>query len=124
MNITPSSDRLAGLTDPSASSADQALQSTQHRANEALDKLSHGAQQLQERGVPALQRASDQAHALAQRGVDAAREGSTHLRQRATQLSDGTVEYIQKEPLKSVLIAAAAGAALVALLNLLRRPGA
>jgi ElaB/YqjD/DUF883 family membrane-anchored ribosome-binding protein len=71
--------------------------------------------------TPLIDRAAAQADALAQRGLEAVRDGSQRLRDTARQASDGTVHYIQAEPLKSVLIAAATGAALMALISLVSR---
>jgi ElaB/YqjD/DUF883 family membrane-anchored ribosome-binding protein len=65
---------------------------------------------------------ADQAIALARRGVDAVRGSSQQLRERARRASDSTVGYIKDEPVKSVLIAAVAGATLCALASLLMRP--
>ena len=70
---------------------------------------------------PMLKQAGEQASRLAQRGLDAIHDGSQNLRHRAQQVSDGTSGYIQAEPLKAMLIAAAAGAALMGLLSLLAR---
>jgi ElaB/YqjD/DUF883 family membrane-anchored ribosome-binding protein len=64
-----------------------------------------------------LNRATEQASAMAQRGVDAVRDGSQQLRERAHWASDGTLNYIKDEPVKSMLFAAAAGAALMVLLR-------
>jgi ElaB/YqjD/DUF883 family membrane-anchored ribosome-binding protein len=62
-------------------------------------------------------------HALgvAQRSVAAVRDSTQHLLDRAHQASDTTVTYIKGEPVKAMLIAAAAGAALMALAGLLTR---
>ena len=77
---------------------------------------------------PLIDRAAAQADALAQRGLEAVRDGSQRLRESGQRLrdsarhaSEGTVQYIQAEPLKSVLIAAATGAALMALVSLVSR---
>ena len=70
---------------------------------------------------PLLERAGEQASALAQHGVDAVRHRSLQVRDRALRASDGTLNYIKDEPVKAVLIAAAAGAALMALVGLLRK---
>jgi ElaB/YqjD/DUF883 family membrane-anchored ribosome-binding protein len=70
---------------------------------------------------PMIDRAAAQADALAARGLEAVRDGSQRLRESARHASEGTVHYIQAEPLKSVLIAAATGAALMALVSLLSR---
>lgn len=61
--------------------------------------------------------------AMAHRGVDSVRDTSHLLRVKAEHASDSTVNYVKDEPIKSVLIAAAVAAtlvALVALVNLAR----
>jgi ElaB/YqjD/DUF883 family membrane-anchored ribosome-binding protein len=54
--------------------------------------------------------------------MDTVRDRSLQLRDQAQRASDGTVSYIRDEPVKAVLIAAAAGAIVVALMGLLRKP--
>ena len=71
--------------------------------------------------LPPLQRAADQAADLARRGVDAVNEGAQAVRRQAAHASDSTRHYIRDEPMKAVLIAAATGAALMALVSLLTR---
>ena len=53
--------------------------------------------------------------------MDAVRDTSQQVRERAVRVSDGTVGYIRDEPVKSVLIAAATGAVLMALVGLMGR---
>ncbi len=110
-----------GLADQAAKSADQAIRSTQRVANEALDGLAGSVQDLRQQAAPLLNRVSEQAGAMAQRGVDAVRDGSAQLREKALQAQDTTVSYIKDEPVKAMLIAAAAGAALMAMLSLMTR---
>jgi ElaB/YqjD/DUF883 family membrane-anchored ribosome-binding protein len=74
------------LIDQAADSAGSAVQGTQRMASQAVDGVSRS-----------LQAASKQ------------------VLDRAGQASDKTVAYIRDEPVKSMLIAAATGAALVAL---------
>jgi ElaB/YqjD/DUF883 family membrane-anchored ribosome-binding protein len=107
------------LADQAALSADHAIRSTQRVANEALDGLAGSVQSLRQQAAPMLDRATEQASAIAQRGVDVVRDSSQQLRERAHRASDSTLHYIQDEPVKSVLIAAAAGAAMMALFGLL-----
>ena len=109
------------LADQAAHSADNAIRSTQSAANNALDGLAVKVQDVRNQAAPLLNRASDQASALARRGVDAVRDTSQQLRDKALRASDTTVQYIKDEPVKSVLIAAATGAALMALVSLLAR---
>jgi len=102
------------VVDQAAQSADQAIKSTQRVAKEALESLSGGVEDVRLQAAPLLNRATEQASALAQRGVDAVRERAMHA-------SDSTVNYIKDEPVKAILIAAAVGAALMALVSLMGR---
>ena len=110
-----------GLVDQAAASADHAIKSTQRVANETLDSLAGSVQDLRSQAAPMLNRTGDQIGALAQRGVDAVRDSSQHLRERALRASDSAVGYVKDEPVKAMLIAAATGAALMALLGLMAR---
>jgi ElaB/YqjD/DUF883 family membrane-anchored ribosome-binding protein len=118
---TSTPDPTNRLVDQAALSADNAIKSTQRVANEALDSLAGGVEGLRHQAAPVLNRVGEQASTLAYRGVDAVREGSQKLRDRAVQASDNTVAYIKDEPVKSMLIAAATGAALMALVSLIGR---
>ena len=71
--------------------------------------------------APLLNRAGQQISSLAHDGMDAVRDGSRHLRDSAQQASKYTVGYIRQEPVKSMLMAAATGAALMALVSLVTR---
>ena len=114
-------------TDTLRPAADQALQAAvqgiERSAQGALDGLAGGVKQMQDLATPAIHRVSDQAQALAQRGLDAVHDGSQQLRDKARQWSGSASGYVQQDPLKAVLIAAATGAALMALLSLMHRPG-
>lgn len=78
------------------------------QTNSVIDQTSH---------------AIDQAGDLTKRGVQAVREGGQQLREKAQSMGETTVDYIQQEPVKAMLIAAATGAALMAMLNLINRSG-
>jgi ElaB/YqjD/DUF883 family membrane-anchored ribosome-binding protein len=105
------------LADQAAHSADQVVRSTQRVANQALDGLAGSVRDLRQQAAPLLNRATEQASVLAQRGVDAVRAGSRHVRNQSLRASDSTLHYVREEPVKSMLIAAAVGAALMALLS-------
>ena len=113
---TQHSDNLA---DRAASSADHAIRSTQYAVNGALNNLAANVEDQRHQTAPLLDRASGQASALAHRGADSLRHTSQYLRDSARQSSDNTKSYIRDEPVKAVLIAAATGAVLAALVNLL-----
>jgi ElaB/YqjD/DUF883 family membrane-anchored ribosome-binding protein len=109
------------LADQAAQSADNAIRSTQQIANAALDQLANGVEDLHHRAAPLLNRATEQASAAAHRSMDAVRDSSHELRAKAQEAADTTVAYIKDEPVKAMLIAAATGAALMALVGLLGR---
>ncbi len=85
-------DMSNSFIDQAAHSADDAIHSTQRLANQAVNGVSHSLQ-------------------TARRQVMAG----------ANQATDKTITYIRDEPVKSMLIAAAAGAALVAMTRLVGR---
>jgi ElaB/YqjD/DUF883 family membrane-anchored ribosome-binding protein len=88
-------DEASNLAHEAALSTEQAIRSTQHLAQQGLDGLGSARAQT----GAALQQL---------------REKSLHARQ-------ATAEYIQHEPIKSALIAAAVGAGLMGLLALFSR---
>jgi ElaB/YqjD/DUF883 family membrane-anchored ribosome-binding protein len=109
------------LTDRAASKADEAIDSSKRAAQDALNSVQDGVDQLREAIPSAFTRAAAQVEALTRQGVERARQASAEVRGQVHQASDRTVQYIKDEPLKSVLVAAAAGAALVGLLSLFSR---
>lgn len=87
------------LSEQAAQASSNALDSTQRAANHALDSMGHALDQ----------------------GVERVREASHQVRNSAARVSECTTNYIRQDPVKSVLIAAATGAALMALVSLLTR---
>lgn len=110
----------SNLIDQASESADQAIKATQQAANEALQSISQSLQDLSHQATPLLERAANQVSSLTHHGLDSLRESSHQLRVKAEHAQENTVDYIKHEPMKSVLIAAATGAALMALISLVR----
>jgi ElaB/YqjD/DUF883 family membrane-anchored ribosome-binding protein len=98
-----------------ATKAHGAIDTTRRHANGALDSADASVDQMREAAPSAFSRAAAQMEALTRRGVDRARETSNQVRDQAHRASDRAVGYIQHEPVKSVLIAVAAGAAVAML---------
>ena len=70
------------------------------------------------------QTAADAANAFLKSSADSVVQTTHHLRDSAQQATNKTTHYIREEPIKSVLIAAATGAVLMALVGLVSRsPG-
>jgi ElaB/YqjD/DUF883 family membrane-anchored ribosome-binding protein len=118
MSLLASPDKSNHLIEQASHAADQAIRATQQAATGAVDGAAGSLQDLRHQGVPMLERASDQASAMAHRGIDSLRETSHQLRLKAEHASDSAVGYIKEEPVKAMLIAAATGAALMALISL------
>lgn len=91
------------LIDQVAQSANSAIHTTQRVVNETMDGL------------------GDQTSALVHHGMDSVRNTSRQIRKGAHHASDKTVAYIREEPVKSMLIAAATGAVLMALARAISR---
>ena len=101
------------VIDRVAQRSDAAIQAGADAAHDALQGLSQSARQWQ----------ADAGH-LSQRGLEALRDSTRQVRERAHQAGERTVGYVHDEPVKALLIAAAAGAALMAVLGMMgRRPG-
>jgi ElaB/YqjD/DUF883 family membrane-anchored ribosome-binding protein len=119
---TPPGAPSASVIDQTTESADHAIQAAQRVAADALDSLANALQALRAQAEPLLDGVADETSAVVHRGMNALHDRSRHLRASARQASDSTVGYIQHEPVKSMLIAAATGAALMGLVSLMRNP--
>lgn len=83
----------------------------------ALAKLADGAA-----GVPlAMERAAERASDVARLGTQKLQEGTQQVKAQLNHVTDSAIAYVKDEPVRSLLIAAAAGAALMALAGLLGR---
>lgn len=76
---------------------------------------------LHSQAEPLIGALADQAETAARSGADFVRETSAQVLERANQATDATVGYIRQEPVKAMLMAAATGAGLTALLSLMSR---
>ena len=109
------------LIDDVTRSAEIAIDQIDHAAQETHDQLAEKAHQAVNAAKPVMERLAKDAESIARRGVATARDTSRQLRERAARASGSTVRYIQDEPVKAMLIAAAAGATLVTVIGLLNR---
>jgi ElaB/YqjD/DUF883 family membrane-anchored ribosome-binding protein len=94
------------------------IRETRGATDHALDALSGGMESMAHRAPEMGRRLGAQVESLAQRGIDQVRDTSAQVRDRVTVAGERTVSRIQDEPIKAVLIAAAAGAAFTVLLGL------
>ncbi len=112
---------VAGYADQAVQKADSAIQSTKNMATEALDSLSDKVHDVRNQAGPTINRLATQAEDAARRGMAAVKESTQQLREKASHATDTTAAYIKDDPIKAMLIAAATGAALMALVSLMGR---
>ena len=93
--------------------------STLETPERLAERASNAMNAVRDRVVPTASRLASQAEDLAQRSADALLDRGYQLRNRAVDFGDRSVRYVKDEPIKSVLIAAAVGGALIAVLALL-----
>lgn len=120
-SLTATEDSVDQAADNAANKATGMIQSTKRVANVALDSLQTGVEGLRQAVPSAFSHAAAQVEDLTRRGIERARATSAQVRERVTETGERTVSYIKDEPVKSVLIAAAAGAAMAALIGWLAR---
>lgn len=111
---TPSTKSLRSSTtdfaDEARVSAESALESTRQLASQVLERASEKVRDMR-----------SGASTLATRGVDAASEAAALAQKQLSRYADVTGRYVSQQPVKSVLIAVAAGAAIAALVVAARR---
>jgi ElaB/YqjD/DUF883 family membrane-anchored ribosome-binding protein len=119
-------DSFKTLGDDAAAVGHAVSQSTEHAmraAQEGMERMSDGLNAARNQSGTALRQLAHQTEALANDGMEAVREGAHQLKEKSAHLRDATTTYIQHEPMKSVLIAAAVGATLMGLVALFSRSG-
>lgn len=113
----------ASLGQAVAQSAENAVHSTQRALHNGVEHFTGTLDQGRSQTSAALDRFAHDSSQMAQHGMDAVREGAQQLRNRSAQARESTAHYIQHDPIKSVLIAAALGATIMGLITLVGRSG-
>lgn len=111
------------LSNDAAQVARSVAQSTERAAHQGMDRMSDTLDDARTQTGAALKQFAHDTESLAHRGMDAVRDSAGQLRDKSLHAKDATANYIQHEPIKSVLIAAAVGAALMGLVALLSKHG-
>jgi ElaB/YqjD/DUF883 family membrane-anchored ribosome-binding protein len=97
--------------------ADKAISSTRQFANDALDKAENKVRELRGSVDPMVDMLASKAQKLARQSLDMASEAKDRAEQSFRRAAGVTTKYVSEQPLRSVLIAAAAGAAVALLIN-------
>ncbi len=89
-------------------------------ARSALSSASDKVENFQNGVKPAIERFASRSAEIAKSGLDATREAGSRAKATASRYASACENYVTEQPMKSVAIAAAAGATLAALLILAR----
>lgn len=108
-------------SDKVASKAESTMESARSLANEALDKAEVKVRTLREDIKPAIDAISSRVHDMAEQGRAAYAGKSAQAREKFNSVASKTSAYVSEQPIKSIAIAAAAGAVLATLLGRRRR---
>lgn len=105
-------------TDRTATAAEGAIQSARSLANGALDRAEASVRSVHEAAPTKLSRAAAQVDEFAQRGMEKAKAAGVYCKDQANLYSEKAADTVRAQPLKSVMIAAATGAAVATLVTL------
>jgi ElaB/YqjD/DUF883 family membrane-anchored ribosome-binding protein len=111
------------LTHEAVQAAEHSMRSMQRTTQQGLDRMADELDDARAQTNSAIKQLTREAESLRHRGMDAVRDGSHQLREKSVHMRDATTTYIQHEPVKSMLMAAAVGAALMGLVALFSRGG-
>ncbi|MBT9474808.1 hypothetical protein [Polaromonas sp.] len=96
--------------------AGKAVSSSRSYANEALDKAEHTVRELRGNIDPVVDMLASKAQKLARHSLDLATEAKDRAEHSLKRAANVTTRYVADQPLRSVLIAAAVGAAVALLI--------
>ncbi len=118
MNTTKTPSQLA---DDVRQTAQDAAETTRAYAQNAVNAAGEKVRELRRDAEPGVEQLAARVQQAVQRGLDAASTTSARAHRRIEQAADVTGRYISDQPVRSVLLAAAAGAAITALIVLASR---
>ena len=110
-----------GVVDEAADKAQDALDSTRRALRQGLEGTSTTVDHVRDTLKTAAADASTRLGVAADRGKDMLNDAKTRATDAARQAQDAAVGYARDEPVKALLMAAAAGAALIGLVTLMLR---
>ena len=104
-------------SDEALQSAGKFVDTTREQANSALDKAESKVRELRGSIDPMVEMLASKAQNLARQSLDMASEAKERAEKSLRQAADATTRYVSEQPMRSVLIAAAVGAAVALLVS-------
>jgi ElaB/YqjD/DUF883 family membrane-anchored ribosome-binding protein len=108
------------LADKAADKVQGGIRDAKHAAQEAGSALSNKVDELQHDAAPAVKKAFDRVRSVSRQGMEAAGDAAQRTRDAASYASDSVIAYTRENPVKALLIAAASGALLLSLINVIK----
>jgi ElaB/YqjD/DUF883 family membrane-anchored ribosome-binding protein len=109
------------MADGAINSLDKAVDSSRDYAHEALNRADEAMHSLRTTAEPMIDRLSVKAHNMAHNAASKTLEVADDVKRAAEQsihrYSDAATHYVEEQPVKAMLIAAAVGAGLALLLS-------
>lgn len=109
--VRDTANALHNATDSAFETANNAVAATRDHANEALDKAEQNVRTMRGRVDPMVEMLAEKAQNLARQSLDLASEAKDRAQQSLTRAAGVTTRYVSEQPVRSILIAAAVGAA-------------
>ncbi|CAN5905887.1 hypothetical protein BH11PSE13_BH11PSE13_23540 [soil metagenome] len=120
MNTT-ASNTASQMADDARQTANDAIDSTRSYAQNAVNAAGEKVRDMKRDFEPSVEQLAARVQQAVQRGLDAASTTSARAQRNIEKAADVTGRYISDQPVRSVLVAAAAGAAITALIVLASR---
>lgn len=111
MNSSTHTAAIHTSADAAAEATTHSVASIREHANDVLDKAEHNVRNLRGRVDPMVEMLTEKAQALARQSLDLASEAKDRAQQSLTRAAGVTTRYVSEQPVRSILIAAAVGAA-------------
>ncbi|WP_280189890.1 hypothetical protein [Delftia sp. PS-11] len=110
--VSHAADTVKEAVQEAADTAQQATRSTRRAAASALDKAEEGISAVERELNPFIDDLAARAQELATRGINFCADSSDRARRQLQQASEATTRYVIEQPGRSILLAAATGAAI------------
>jgi len=109
------------LADDLRQTANDAMDSTRAYAQNAVNAAGEKVRDIRQDSEPAMDLLAARVQQAVQRGLESASRTTSRAQRQFEAAADRTGQYIADQPMRSILVAAAAGAAITALLVLATR---
>lgn len=119
MSATPKT--ASELAEEYRQAAQDTVESTRAYAQNAVNAAGERVRDFRREAEPTMEQIAARVQQAVQRGLESATKTSARAQRRIEEAADVTGRYIADQPVRSVLLAAAAGAAITALIVLATR---